>query len=121
MFGKVSSFLGFGAPHVDQASDLEARTAHTERVYKLPMSDSVKKKRIDEIMRTPGTGSGSGGVMAMPKRALRLERAVPAPPKRAVNATGKGWGPALARTPIQGEWNTENSAIDWAVRQQPTA
>ena len=48
-----------------------------ERVQELELSDLVRKRRLDTFMRTPGTGSGTGGVTPMPRRALQLESAVP--------------------------------------------
>ena len=121
MFGRICSFLGFGAPKGDEAPDLETRITQAERVQKLDLTDSVKKRRLDEIMRTPGTGSGTGGVTPMPRRALQLGSAASAQPKKAVKSAATGRGPALQWNPMPGSWTMQKSAIEWVVKSQPTA
>lgn len=121
MLGRLGSFFGFGAPQGDKPDDLETRLAQAERIQALQLSDSVKKRRIDELMRTPGVGTGTMGSMAIPRRELQLGSADLAPPKSVMKEAAKGRGPALAWTPMLGSWNTEKSAIDWVVKHQPTA
>ena len=113
----MGSFFGCGAPQEDKPDDLETRLAQAERIQALQLSDSVKNREIDEVMRTPG---GIGGVMEMPRRALQLVSADPAPSERPVKVAATGRGTALAWTPMLGSWNTEKSAIDWVVKHQPT-